>query len=476
MRRKGETGNILLITALSLTFLMGFLGLAVDMGMMRYEKRLQQTAADAAAIAGANDLAYEGSGSVTCAAQNTSAADGFTDTSGGGGCANGTVSTCEASTATAGTVCVQVNNPPSYLATTGGTDPHNGDPNYVEVVVAAVHPTYFMGFLKIYTEDVIARAEATDLSGGTTSQNCMYTLGPPSNEIGIDPSGSSILNVTDCGIVDNGNFDPTGSKTTVNACSFGVSGSNTGNHSGNVNCNGNGFTPTYGMPTQKDPLAGTAPPTVGSSPINGCCASGTLNPGTYNGMSIGGGATVTFNPGIYVITGNDFSCGANSTISGYGVMFYFTNGATPNCQGTVTVNLGAPCSTSGCTCASSTSQSCYCPTTTCPSQYDGILMYQDANDTNTGIPTKGGKPPCPPPGSGSNTGPEIGGNGTANYWGVLYFPGDQLYMTGNSGTTMNIGATISDSMCLSGNAVINMSGTSGMPVPLPTLSSAVLVE
>ena len=49
MRPNKEAGNIVLLTALTLTVLMGFAGLAIDMGMLRYDKRLQQTAADAAA-------------------------------------------------------------------------------------------------------------------------------------------------------------------------------------------------------------------------------------------------------------------------------------------------------------------------------------------------------------------------------------------------------------------------------------------
>jgi uncharacterized membrane protein len=44
----------LYITAAALVVLMGFMGLGLDMGVLRYEKRLQQSAADAAAIAGAN--------------------------------------------------------------------------------------------------------------------------------------------------------------------------------------------------------------------------------------------------------------------------------------------------------------------------------------------------------------------------------------------------------------------------------------
>jgi uncharacterized membrane protein len=50
MTRNNERGQALAITALAVTLLMGFAGLAVDIGALRYQKRLQQSAADAAAI------------------------------------------------------------------------------------------------------------------------------------------------------------------------------------------------------------------------------------------------------------------------------------------------------------------------------------------------------------------------------------------------------------------------------------------
>src|SRR6516164_3968761 len=57
---RADEGQALVTVALALTVLLGFTGLAVDMGVLRYEKRLQQTAADAAAIAGASNLPFGG--------------------------------------------------------------------------------------------------------------------------------------------------------------------------------------------------------------------------------------------------------------------------------------------------------------------------------------------------------------------------------------------------------------------------------
>src|SRR5260370_35367630 len=84
MTRKNEAGQALVLVAVALVILLGFAGLGIDMGNLRYQRRLQQTAADAAAIAGATNLSY---GGVQTGAQNASTAKGFTDNTRGGACA-----------------------------------------------------------------------------------------------------------------------------------------------------------------------------------------------------------------------------------------------------------------------------------------------------------------------------------------------------------------------------------------------------
>src|SRR4029077_8205959 len=103
MKFNKQSGQALIGTAVAMVVLAGFAGLAIDMGTLRYQKRLQQTAADSGAIAGAQNLEF-GSG-VTVGAQNASAQNGFTDNGGGA------VSACTAAGAAVGTICVQVNNP-----------------------------------------------------------------------------------------------------------------------------------------------------------------------------------------------------------------------------------------------------------------------------------------------------------------------------------------------------------------------------
>src|SRR5579863_8340005 len=148
MKFNKQSGQVLVGAAIAMVVLCGFAGLAVDMGTLRYQKRAQQTAADGAAIAGASNLTYSG---VSAAAQTAATKNGFTD----GGTT--TISTCDG-TASVGTTCVQVLNPPIDVSFGGGTipgGPHSGDLNYVEVLVAKVQPTYFMTIFGVRSKPVV---------------------------------------------------------------------------------------------------------------------------------------------------------------------------------------------------------------------------------------------------------------------------------------------------------------------------------
>jgi hypothetical protein len=431
MRNRKEAGQALILTALALVVLMGFAGLAIDMGVMRYDKRLQQTAADAAAIAGASNLAF---GGVTAGAQDAASRVGYTDNGGG------QVSNCTG--AAVGTICVEVNNPPT-------TGPHQaGSPGcppapscYVEVLVADVHPTYFMKVLGINTETITARAVAASLGGGA-GNGCLYTLSPPSSGIeGI--GGSGTLNASTCGIVDNGDYE--GTVPSVSADTFAVSGDSGGR---SATCTTLGPCPKYNTPATSDPLGYLTTPPVQAPTFGMVTTAGTrtLQPGTYSSITIGNNSTVTLNPGIYYIDGSGgVSFNGTATVQGTGVMFYFTNGATINAIGggnqVSNIQLSAP--TTG--------------------SYAGILMYQDPADTNTG--------------SGTTKGPTLGGDDNSFFKGALYFPEDQLTFFGNTtGAGFKTGIVVADSAVLKGSPIVTLQGSAGLPSGVTLIKNATLVE
>ena len=439
--RKNQAGQVLVTTALGLVMLLGFAGLAVDMGVMRYQRRLQQTAADGAAIAGAVDLSFA-SGGVTAGAQNNATQNGFTD---GAGCGGGAGSV--------GCVSVAVNNGPL-------TGPHAGDAKYVEVIVTAIQPTYFMKIFGVNSEPVKARAVATNVSGGSNA-SCLYTLGKPSSSIeGVNVQGNAHLLAPNCGISDNGNFDTTGNSYTVTSKTLGVSGGCTGNDCGNPNVTCTAFPsgqcpPLGGAPATANPLAALTPPTQplksSTCPAVGACdynSSGTvtIQPGTYSSINIGKNSVVTMAPGLYYINGSGgLGFGGAGTLTGTGVMIYFTGTASLN-----KVNGGGNLPDINLTPMTAAQSS----SATGSDQYAGILFYQDPADL---------------------TAPWFGGDNNSTFNGTVYFPTQKLNFYGNTNINFN-GTVIADAVGINGNPTVNF-GVSPAGIPAPaSLTTPVLVE
>jgi hypothetical protein len=443
MKMNKQSGQVLIGAALAIVVLAGFAGLAIDMGALRYQRRVAQTAADGAAVAGASNIGYNSNGGVLPAGQSSASANGFADSS------SNDLTQCNDGAAI-GTVCVQVVFPPANVTFNGQTisgGPHSGDNNYVEALIAQVNPTYFMNIFGVNSKTVVARAVATSKGGNTKNTGCLYTLGLPSESIeGVNINGSVIVNATTCGIVDNGNFNTKGNKLIINAGSFGMAGDvNKSGPGGTVSCVQTGPCPTPNMPASRDPLDKLQPPC--SAPCNGAGpattvnSTTTLNPGTYSSISIGP-ATVTFNPGVYIINCNlgcnvssnpGLQVGANAVVTGTGVTFYFTNGATVGMTGTPSVHLKAPDSSG---------------------TYPGILFYQDPLDTN---------------------GPSFGGDSSSYYDGALYFPSSQVTFYGNN-NSIAVAMVVAQALAFSGNPTVNLQGAAGLPTGVNLVTNAVLVE
>lgn len=424
MIRRNQTGQVLVSTALALVVLLGASGLAMDMGVLRFKRRLQQTAADGAAVAGASNLAY---GGVQAGAQGASAANGFTDNTGGGACV------APPTGLAAGSVTVTVCPGPS-------TGPHTGDAKYVEVFITAGHPTYFMKIFGVSSETITARAVATNVSGGANS-GCLYTLGSPTSSIeGVNVNGSVVVNAPTCGIVDNGNFNTQGNALTIKAGSFGMAGdaNQTGN-GGTVTCTDSSTScPTPNMPASGDPLAYLTPPPVQTPSFGNVTTSGTqtIQPGTYSSLTVGKNSTVTANPGIYYINGSGgLGFNGNASLTGSGVMFYFTNGATINATGggnAPDIQVSPP--TSG--------------------PYAGVTFYQDPSDTAA---------------------PSLGGDNQSSFQGILYFPNVELTFFGNN-VTYSTGIIVAKALSFSGNPTVNLSGSAGTGPGISVITRAILVE
>src|SRR5215472_3132716 len=110
------SGQTFLLVSIALVVLVGMAALAVDVGDLWTTRRLMQSAADAGAMAGADELALGGSSSsITTVAKDATSHNGFTDgASRPGG---------------SGNITVSVHNPPISGA-------YAGNANVVEVDVS----------------------------------------------------------------------------------------------------------------------------------------------------------------------------------------------------------------------------------------------------------------------------------------------------------------------------------------------------
>ncbi len=312
-RRTGEAGQVLPLVAICLAVLMGFAALAVDVGYLQYQQRQQQSAADAAALAGARQNIYS-----SCANASRAQTAAYADSSSNGFTNNGT------------SVVVAVNNPPA-------SGPFSGDNCAVQVQVTATHATFFSNLFMPSTWHgrITTQAVATL---NTNNNGCIY-----------------LLNTARPFLISGTNFYAANCNVLSNNTPVTVSGSNvnvdTLSYAGTVSMSGSNFTGT----TQKmlpvtDPcpaitacayLAANPPPATSCTSYVASGTNGTVLPGCYNDFEIRG-SNVTMSPGLYVFNGTTAFTGSNITASG--VTIYVTSSGTPPDFSGVNIRLSPPTS------------------------------------------------------------------------------------------------------------------------------------
>ena len=286
--RRRSSGQILALATISLVVLLGFTALAVDIGFLYSTRRRMQTAADAAAIAGATAL-RDGQ-NYTKAADDVTSFNGFTNSQ--------------------NSVTVTVSEPtlPS---------PYPSGVTYVEVDISQSVPTYFLRVLGYKSMNVGARA----VSGAVAGPACIYAM---------DPSDSNTFSVTgnanitaQCGIIDESSSSSglsLSGNIKLTATSIGVYGPGF-SKSGNVTISPQPVPKIASLPDPLATQAKNAAPTVGTCSQAASTSGGSysnsgiittlnLTPAVYSGgMSITGDiGTVNFAAGTY---GNGINFGGN---------------------------------------------------------------------------------------------------------------------------------------------------------------------
>ena len=480
--------------ALASTALIGFVALGVEVGLWYAIKRQDQSAADAAAISGAYEVAAGQIYSDICAlAKRDAASNGFTFQS----------YTCPTtspacSNPSAGQMCA--NNPPV-------SGSHNGNSAAVEVILNRQENSLFAN-LFLANVTITSRAVAlVNLPGYTCDLSLAHT------GTGISVQGSATLNLTGCGMAANSSSAAAisfggGSNDVFDASWFQTVGNYSSNGSPVLNVstmltNSTPVTDPYSCNPPQLGCAGKITYTMPSSPVfstNPCYADSstptTLLPGLF-GKSSGSHkcsddtgsssppmqfttGTTTLCPGVYYLDGEDGHGSAFAVKGGtvkLGTAGATTNGTTCPSNGTNgvtiiasslngtkgggfnfqngTVNLSAPTARvpSGCTLGS---------TSCIPS---GILFYQDPTYADTSKQGSGL--------TGDST--LTAGTGTSMQ-GVMYTPVTNVTFIGNAGSTCFL--VISLTMTYTGDSTMSGNETACQAVGVtgPTVMNISLTE
>jgi Flp pilus assembly protein TadG len=408
---RDRKGAIAVMTALTVTSLLGFAGLGTDATLWFVAKRNLQGAADAAAYsastafaAGANSTAYGN------AAKAVAAQYGFTNGTNG--------------------VSVTVNSPPASGSYTTSS-------SAIEVVISQPQPLFFSSLFLNTQPTASSRAVALE---GTSSDGCVMALDKGDVTDGLGDSGTGKLTLNGCTIYVNSSsasaLQMSGSASIKALAAYIV---------GNYSMSGTAsFTTTNGITTgataAPNPYAGVKVPTFSGCNSTGVSVSGgtkNLTASTYGGtmvicgnLTTSGLATLNLGPGTYILDSGSFSVSGTSTVTGTGVTIILTSSkstyGTATISGGTTVTLTAP--TSG--------------------ALSGLALFQD-----------------PKASGGTNS---LSGASGQNITGAIYFPDEAVSYSGGSTTgtaakcTQLIGLTLTFSGTTTFNSTCSGVGIAGV--------------
>ncbi len=314
---RDENGQTLVITALCMTCFMGFVALAVDVGLLFNDRRKLQITADAAATAAALQYLY-----IYNSTSNQSTAQTAAITAGNAVNNLGSVAV---------TVNTNPNSPAAHRSCAGTTC-------YFEAIATETEPNGFLGtFVDLYSHakssGLTVNARAVAGTPGTAT-NCAYITAPS----GVALTTQGNWNVTaSCGVYFN-TTDGSPESDKGNAAKSGVSGSSitqVGPLPSDVTiAPGSGATSVSQTLPQNIPFSNITPPTP-----TGCVAWTNQNtPGCYSGsVQLAG----TLASGTYIFTGD---VEIKTSVTATNVALDINSGTMTIDPGNATVSITAPTS------------------------------------------------------------------------------------------------------------------------------------
>ncbi len=403
--RNSQTGSVAIMLALLISVLIGFAALGTETGYAMFKQRQMLAAASAAALSAANAMMTGHPASPATEAKAVAAAAGFVHGTGG--------------------VTVTVNTPPL-------SGPYTGAATAIEVIVGQPQTLPMSSLFSTEPWTVSARAVAATLSSGG---GCVLATAT-GNNVAITVNNGANVTLNGCGVASNATSSASltvtgGAHLTTKAVSL----------AGNYSLSGGGTltstnTIQVNQPALTDPYAAVAVP-YGSGckytnkTLAWAATTQTLNPdGVYcGGITMGNGAIVNMNPGVYIFSGGSFNIGGGTTLTGTGVTIVLTgtgtNYTTVSLGGGASVTLSAP--TTGTTA--------------------GMLFFQDPKAPTTG----------------SNN---FAGGATETLTGALYFPSQTLVYSNGTTSTATCTQLVALKVQFTGGAMVNSNctGTGTKPI------------
>ncbi len=387
--RLNRSGSVTIQVCACLVVLLSFTAIVVDGGVLLDDRQRVQSAADAAALAAAEDLflnavtnlGLDPQGTAKAAALASAAANGFPNPT--------------------------VNIPPL-------SGPFTGLPGYAEVIVNYNQKRYFSTIFGSSDIPVAARATA---QGRWAAAKVGVLVLDPTDPGSVTTTGGASMTVVDVPMV----VDST-SATAVTTSGGGAMIAPEFDIAGIPGYSGSGtWTGTLysGQPQMADPFAyipDPDPSTMVVQSTNPTHFSGTdvgyIQPGVYKGgITVSGQATLNMAPGIYYMDGGGFTFTGQGSLNATGVMIVNdpkSSSNTISINGTGSINFSPP--TSGI--------------------YKGISLWQVRSSTNTIY---------------------VSGNGTSSMSGTFYAASGTLNVSGN-GTNDVIGSQyVSYKLVVNGN-------------------------
>ncbi len=199
-KHNNERGVVLILAAILIPVLLGFAGLAIDLGWLYFNKLGMQNAADAGALAGAFQLKKGQSyASIQAMARHDTSVNGYTEG------LNGTT--------------VIVNTPPTSGKFSDNT-------SYVEVIINQQVDTFFIRF--VYTPVISVSGRAVAGFSSSANYNCLITLNSTSTPRSLWIRNPANVQMPDCSAYVNSSHNDAmtvvGSTTIFNAKSISIVG------------------------------------------------------------------------------------------------------------------------------------------------------------------------------------------------------------------------------------------------------------